>query len=190
MKNKLRSLIVAYSAENSAMGLNGKLPWRLPKDMRFFKNTTMNAGVCIMGRKNYESLDDGYRPLSGRKNIILTRNPLWAPQEEDDEENIFVENDPWNALSLAESLPGKEICFIGGADIYKWALENVVLHKIYRTLVLAPNIEGDTFFPVTSLPALSSNYEKIFDQTFLKDDKHKYSFIIETWQHANIANFK
>lgn len=141
----------------------------------------MNARVCILGRKNYESLPDGYRPLPGRKNIILSRNLSWRPKEED-WCNIFVKEDPWLALSLAESLPGEEICFIGGADIYKWALENVILHKIYRTLVSAPGIEGDAFFPVSSLPKLESDYEKIFDETVLKDEKHQYSFTMETWQ--------
>ena len=177
---KQRSLIVAYSAENSLMGIDGKLPWHLPKDMKFFKNVTIAAGICIMGRKNYESLPDGYRPLPGRKNIILTKNPIWTPKEEDDD-SIFVVHDFWEAMSLAESLPGKEICFIGGADIYKWALESVILHKIHRTLVLAPGIEGDTFFPLNSMPDLKT-YEKIFGETTLKDEKHKYSFITETWQ--------
>lgn len=183
---KKRSLIVACSAENNVIGKDGGIPWHLPKDMKFFKNTTMCAGICIMGRKNYESLPDEYRPLPGRRNIILTRDKSWRPKEED-WENIFVENDPWKALSLAESLPGEEICFIGGADIYKWAMENVILHKIHRTIVMAHDICGDTFFPTSSLPGLTSNYEKVLDETHLKDDKHKYSFVTETWQHANLA---
>lgn len=181
MENKKRSLIVAYCAENSAIGINGQIPWHLPKDTRFFKKITMEAGICVMGRKNYESLPDGYRPLPGRKNIILTKNPSWRPKEED-WSNIFVENDPWKALSVAESLPGEEICFIGGADIYRWALENVVLHKIHRTLVMKSGICGDTFFPTEKLPNLNLHYKKVFTETVLNDEKHKYTFVIETWE--------
>jgi len=180
---KKRSLMVAYAPDNSVMGINGQLPWRLPKDTRFFKNVTMSAGICIMGRKNYESLPNGYRPLLGRKNIILTRNPLWTPEEEDD--SIIVVNSFWEALEEAEKAPGEEICFIGGAEIYKLALENIILHKIHRTLVFTPNkINGDVFFPTNSLPSLRSEYEKTYEEMVLRDQKHCYSFSMETWQRV------
>lgn len=181
---KKRSLAVAYAADNSVMGISGQLPWHLPKDMKFFRNVTMAARICIMGRKNYESLPDGYRPLPGRKNIILTKNPLWQPKEEE-EDSIFVANDLWEALTLAESLPGEEICFIGGADIYTLALENIILHKIHRTLVFTPNsIAGDVFFPKNLLPRLQSDYEKVYEETVMRDEKHCYSFSMETWQRV------
>lgn len=180
MKNKLRSLIVAYCLDTNVIGKDGGIPWHLLKDMNFFRNITTMAGICIMGRKNYESLPDGYRPLPHRKSIILTRQPFWQPKEESDD--IFVEHDHWNALNLAESLPGKEICYIGGADIYKWAMENVVLHKIYRTLVIAPEIKGDTFFPADKLPNLKDNYNKVSEETFFKNEKHTHNFIIEVWE--------
>jgi dihydrofolate reductase len=136
-----------------------------------------------MGRKNYESLPDNYRPLPGRKNIILTKNPLWQPKEEDDE-NIFVVSSFWEALELAENLKGKEICFIGGADIYKLALENVILDKIHRTLVYAPGLKGDTFFPTEVIPRLIPSYKMFYNETFLSDTRHPYPFSIESWERT------
>ena len=66
------SIIVAIS-KNQVIGKNNQLIWHLPKDMKFFMDTTMDT-VVIMGRKNYESIPKKYRPLKNRKNIIITRN--------------------------------------------------------------------------------------------------------------------
>ncbi len=66
------SLIVAMD-KNHGIGKNNDLMWHLPKDMRFFKSTTENQ-VVIMGRKNYDSIPEKYRPLSNRQNVIITRN--------------------------------------------------------------------------------------------------------------------
>ena len=65
------SLIVA-AAENGVIGKDNDLIWHLPKDMRFFKETTLNHHV-IMGRKNFESIPHKYRPLPNRTNIVITR---------------------------------------------------------------------------------------------------------------------
>ena len=66
------SIIVAIS-KNQVIGKNNQLIWHLPKDMKFFMDTTMDT-VVIMGRKNYESIPKKYRPLKNRKNVIITRN--------------------------------------------------------------------------------------------------------------------
>src|SRR5690606_31929688 len=66
------SLVVA-AAENNAIGKNNQLLWHLPNDLKFFKNTTW-AGVVIMGRKTFESVN---KPLPGRLNIVITSNPDW-----------------------------------------------------------------------------------------------------------------
>src|SRR5262245_11140061 len=66
----LVSLIVAV-AENNVIGKKGQLPWHLPNDMKYFKDTTMEHCV-IMGRKNFDSIPDKFRPLAGRTNIIVT----------------------------------------------------------------------------------------------------------------------
>ena len=72
------SIIVAIS-KNQVIGKNNQLIWHLPKDMKFFMDTTMDT-VVIMGRKNYESIPKKYRPLKNRKNIIITRNKGYKAQ--------------------------------------------------------------------------------------------------------------
>ena len=76
------SLIVA-AAENGVIGKDNDLIWHLPKDMRFFKETTLNHHV-IMGRKNFESIPHKYRPLPNRTNIVITRQTNYK---------AFVQND-------------------------------------------------------------------------------------------------
>ena len=72
MSNSVVSLIAAVS-ENNVIGRNNDLIWHLPEDMKFFKDTTAGHHV-IMGRKNYDSIPEKYRPLPGRTNVIVTRN--------------------------------------------------------------------------------------------------------------------
>src|ERR1044072_1950521 len=72
----LVSLIVAAS-ENNVIGKNGQLPWHLPTDMKYFRDTTMGHCV-IMGRKNFDSIPDKFRPLAGRTNIIVTRQKNYS----------------------------------------------------------------------------------------------------------------
>ena len=66
------SLIVAVS-RNGVIGLNNQLPWHLPEDLKYFKSVTMGKPI-VMGRKTYDSIG---RPLPGRTNIVITRDPAW-----------------------------------------------------------------------------------------------------------------
>ena len=72
------SIIVAIG-KNQVIGKNNQLIWHLPKDMKFFMDTTMDT-VVIMGRKNYESIPKKYRPLKNRKNVIITRNKSYKAE--------------------------------------------------------------------------------------------------------------
>jgi dihydrofolate reductase len=69
----MRCIVVAYGA-NRGIGYRGRLPWRLPSDMRHFRELTI-GGTVLMGRKTYESLPDAYRPLPQRRNVVLSANP-------------------------------------------------------------------------------------------------------------------
>ena len=92
-------------AENGVIGRDGKLPWRLPADLRRFKALTMGKPM-VMGRKTFESFP---APLPGRRHIVLTRDPDWvAPGAE-------VAHSVEEALALA----GGEIAVIGGAEIFR-----------------------------------------------------------------------
>jgi len=132
------SLIVAMD-KNHGIGKNNDLMWHLPRDMKFFKSTTENH-VVIMGRKNYDSIPEKYRPLSSRENVIITRNP------------DFKAMDCLTFLSLEDALKhfereqNREIFIIGGGEIYKLAMSMDCVDKMYITHVNG-SFDADTFFP-------------------------------------------
>ena len=160
------SLIVAVS-ENGVIGKDNDLIWHLPKDMRFFKDTTLGHHV-IMGRKNFESIPHKFRPLPNRTNIVITR------QSDYKAEDSIVVNSVEEALKVAKSNGENEAFIIGGGQIYKLALEANLIDRIYLTRI-HHSFDGDTFFP-----ELSSDWEEINREDCFKDNNHKYdySFIV------------
>lgn len=132
------SAIVAMSS-NRVIGRDGDLPWHLPRDMKFFKETTMGHHI-IMGRNNYASMD--YRPLRGRFNIVLTRDPFFITS------SAIVMHSIEEALSYAYDAGETEAFIIGGGEIYKQSLP--LLDKIYLTEVIT-ELPGDTYFPEIDL---------------------------------------
>jgi dihydrofolate reductase len=126
------SLVVAYG-ENRVIGVGGALPWHLPHDMKFFRELTVD-GTVIMGRRTWESIPAKFRPLPGRRNLVLSRD--WdydAPGAE-----VFVTVEA--ALDAAED----HAFVIGGAEVYSEALR--FADRVYATEVeAAPH--GDAFFP-------------------------------------------
>ena len=162
------SLVVAAS-ENNAIGKNNQLLWHLPKDMKFFKNVTWAMPV-VMGRKTFESM--GSKPLSGRKNIVITRKPDWKA------EDVSVVNSVDAAVALANELNYKEVFIIGGGEIYMIAFERA--NKIYMTRV-HKELEGDTYFPV-----IEKNDWKLVNNTDNPaDEKHAYAFSFQLWERKN-----
>ncbi len=134
------SLIVAYAA-GGIIGRNNSLPWRIPSDIKRFKKLTTGHPV-IMGRKNWESIPEKFRPLSGRTNIIVTRQIGYAA------ENAVVTNSFGDAYSKATNAPGAdEIFIIGGEEIYRLFLPFV--EKAYVTYVDTV-LDGDARFPEMS----------------------------------------
>lgn len=128
------SAIVAMST-NRVIGRDLGLPWHQPKDMKFFKETTMGHHL-IMGRNNFASMD--YRPLKGRINIVLTRDPFFITS------SALVMHSIEEALSYAHDAGEEEVFIIGGGEIYKQSLS--LLDKIYLTEVIT-ELSGDTYFP-------------------------------------------
>ena len=159
------SLVVA-AAENNAIGKNNQLLWTLPNDMKFFKNVTWGMPV-VMGRKTFESM--GSKPLSGRKNIVITRKPDWKA------EGVSVVNSVDGAVALAEEFNYKEIFIIGGGEIYVIAFDRA--NKIYMTRVHT-ELEGDTYFPVIE----KNDWILVSSVDNPADDKHAYAFSFQLWQ--------
>ena len=156
------SLIVAV-AKNGVIGKDNDLIWHLPKDIRFFKEITMGHHV-IMGRRNFESIPHKYRPLPDRTNIVITR------QSEYKAEGSIVVDSVEAALEIAKNNGDIEPFIIGGGQIYRIALEENLVDKIYLTKV-HHSFEGDTFFP--ELDADWQEVNKIENKT---DEKHSYDY--------------
>jgi dihydrofolate reductase len=127
------SILVAQ-ARNRVIGRDGRLPWHLPTDLRRFKTLTTGHTV-VMGRKTFESLPEAVRPLPDRRNVVLSRNPAFAPGP-----GVVTAPD----LAAALALCGRDCFVIGGAEVYAETLP--LADRIYSTEVDADE-EGDVFFP-------------------------------------------
>lgn len=156
--------IIAAVAENNVIGKNNQLIWHLPIDMNYFREKTMGHCV-IMGRKNYDSIPEKFRPLSGRTNIIITRQKkISAP-------NCIVVNSIEGALDAAKNKNETECFIIGGAEIYKQTIG--ICNNLYYTKVHA-SFAGDAFFPEVNWSKWKLRSQKDFQQ----DERHDYSFSI------------
>lgn len=135
------SIIVAVDFSN-VIGKDGKIPWHIPGDLKYFKELTMDK-IVIMGRKTYESIES---PLLGRRKIILTKKEGYMPRESD-YNTISVSNSLEEAVACCYAEKHEsEVFIIGGEEIYKEALERDFVDKIYMTRV-HDRFDGDTYFP-------------------------------------------
>jgi dihydrofolate reductase len=168
MKSNAGLNIIVAIAENGVIGAHNQLPWRLPADLKHFKQLTFGHTV-IMGRKTFESLG---KPLPGRCNIVLSRQHNLANEQED----ILIASD-LNA-ALAKAPKEKKIFIIGGAALYAETLN--LAEKIYLTEVLA-NVPGDTYFPTWD----KSQWLCVESLDHAADENHPYPFRFSTWEKMN-----
>ncbi len=164
------SLIWAMT-ENGVIGRDNGLPWRLPKDMKFFMAVTALKPV-IMGRRTFESMKS---PLPGRDNIVITRQSGYAPEGVDVVDNFAT------ALRIgrdrAEESGQEELMVIGGAEIYRLGL--AVATRLYVTRIHT-EIEGDTHFPEVDW----SRWQQSSSEDFPADDRHDYPFTISIYTRS------
>jgi len=142
------SAIVAMSS-NRVIGKDGGLPWHLPRDMKYFKNTTMGHHV-IMGRESFASMD--YVPLRGRTNIVLTRNPYFITS------SAIVLHSIEDALRYTLEAGEEEAFILGGGKIFEQSLH--LIEKLYLTEVIS-HVVGDIYFPELDMDewqVISSEY--------------------------------
>ena len=130
--------LIAAVARNRVIGKDNALLWHLPEDMRHFRETTRGKPV-IMGRKTWESLPESFRPLPGRLNIVVSRNPAYqAP-------GATLVGSVDEAIRCSGE--AKEIFVIGGEELYQQALP--LADRLYLTEIEA-DFSGDAFFPEVS----------------------------------------
>lgn len=155
------SLIAALS-QNRVIGKNNTLPWHLPDDMKFFMQTTKEHHI-IMGRKNYDSIPEKFRPLPNRTNIIVTHQPSFkAP-------GCLVVNSLERGLEIARLHGEQELFIIGGSEIYQLGMPYA--NRLYVTEIHAV-IDGDTFFPDVN----PKEWKEISRKPHPADGRHLYSF--------------
>jgi dihydrofolate reductase len=154
--------IVVAIGKNRELGKNDKLLWHIPDDLKRFKQLTQGHPI-ILGRKTFESIL-GYlgKPLPGRTNIVVTRDPSWHY------EGVLSASSVTAALEKARALNPTEIHIGGGAQIYEQVLPFV--DKLFLTII-DDTKEADTFFP----PYESDFTKKTFEES------HEYEGLHYRW---------
>ncbi len=156
------SIIVAAST-NNVIGAAGKLPWRLSDDLKRFKALTMGKPI-VMGRLTWESIG---RPLPGRQNIVVTRQPRFKAQD------CEVVESPAAALRAAGG--AEETMIIGGGQIYELFLPKA--GRVYMTRVHA-DVAGDAFFPELD----ERDWVLVARESHEADDVNQYAFEFRTYE--------
>jgi len=154
--------IIAAIAKNNALGKDNDLIWYLPEDLKRFKKITSGHHI-LMGRNTFESIG---KPLPNRTTIIITRNKEYF------KEGCLVAHSLEQAIEMAKV--DEKIFIIGGAQIYKYAIENNIADTLDLTLV-HHQFEADAFFPEIDFKI----WEEVSREDFKADEKNKfdYSFV-------------
>ena len=160
------AFVVAFDRKK-VIGKDGRLPWRLPDDMKHVRELTIGKPL-IMGRRTYESIG---RPLPHRTNIVLTRDPAFRP------DGVIVARTPEEALAIAGDAP--EVIVFGGADVFRQFLP--IAERIYLTEVDA-DVGGDTYFDFDG-----TDWRVLENKPHPADERHAYPFNFITLERIRKA---
>ncbi|MEP5610621.1 MAG: dihydrofolate reductase [Cyclobacteriaceae bacterium] len=154
--------MIAAMGSNRVIGKDNDIPWHLPDDFKYFKETTERHHV-IMGRKNWESLPPKFRPLPNRPNLLITRQQDYIAN------GAAIFQSLQQALSFAKDSNETEAFIIGGGEIYRMGLS--FADKIYLTEING-GFEGQTTFPEFD----TNEWVEVSREHHDTDDRHEYSF--------------
>lgn len=157
--------LIFARAANGVIGANNALPWHLPEDMAHFKRLTTGCPV-IMGRKTWDSLPPRFRPLPGRSNIVVTRQPHWRA------EGALVAHSVAQACALCP--PDSTAWVIGGAELYAQALP-LACEAVVTEIDAA--FEGDAFAPV-----FGPTWQEVARESPISNQGLRFSFV--TYQQS------
>ena len=163
--------LIAALTKNRVIGRKNDLPWHLPDDMKHFMQTTKGHHV-IMGRRNYDSIPEKFRPLPNRTNIVVTR------QARLDLPGCQVVNSMGPALEIAKKAGEPELFIIGGSAIYQLGLPHA--QRLYLTEIQA-EIAGDTYFPKFE----RNEWKEISRTHHVVDARHEYAFDFVIYERNN-----
>lgn len=152
--------LIAAVARNGVIGIDNRLPWRLPADLKHFRALTLGHTV-IMGRKTWESLPAAIRPLPGRRNIVVTRDGGYRADGA-----VVVLSLP---AAIAAALNG-EAFVIGGAELYAAAMP---LADRLQLTEIAAAFEGDTWFPAID----RRQWREVAHETHHDESGFDYAFV-------------
>jgi len=161
----MRITLIAALTDDGVIGKDNQLPWRLPADMRRFRKLTMGKPV-IMGRKTWESIG---KPLSGRKNIVMTRDEDYAA------DGCTVVSSTNEALTECEGT--EEVMVIGGSSIYDAFFPSA--DRLQLTFVHA-EIPGHVHFPEFDI----AEWTETERMEISADEKHAHPFTFVTLEHS------
>lgn len=169
-KEMILTFVVAV-ADNNAIGKDNALPWHLPGDLKFFKNTTMGKPV-IMGRNTWESLKG--KPLPGRENLVLSsRTDMEVP------EGVKVFGSIKDAIAYLEEKGTEEASIIGGGKVFEET--QTIADKMYITRVHAKP-EADVFF----MDVDHTHWKLTWSEPHQADEKNKYDYTFELYERIEL----
>jgi len=142
----MKTIIIVAMTKDRVIGMAGRVPWHDSEDLKHFKRTTTGHAI-VMGRKTFESIG---KPLPGRRNIVITRNPDYGPPgprppTPDPQSSIDIVHSVDDALKLCRRRNEEKAFIVGGGQIYEQALP--VADEMVITQIDRDDIAGDTFFP-------------------------------------------
>ncbi|MGH3065563.1 MAG: dihydrofolate reductase [Gaiellaceae bacterium] len=153
--------LVAAVARGGVIGRDGGLPWRLPEDLARFRAVTLGHAV-VLGRRTWDSLPDRFRPLPGRRNVVVTRNVSWQAEGA---ERVPSLEEAWKLLAGEE-----RVCVIGGGEIFAAALplaDQLLLTEIEL------DVAGDTHFPDWE----RGEFEEVSREPHVSKDGTPFAFV-------------
>lgn len=167
-KHSSKIALIWAMDENRLIGKDNAIPWRLPAEQAYFKQTTMGHAV-VMGRLTYESIG---RPLPGRSNYVLSRNATYqAP-------GCTVVSD---LTPIFEKHAGEEIFIMGGSQVYAMMLP--MADRLYVTRIQHA-FEGDSYFPVYD----ESEWVLTARTPGIRDEKNPHDYTFECYERRHMKN--
>lgn len=160
--------LIAAVARNGVIGRDNGLPWHLPADLQFFKQTTMGKPL-LMGRRTWQSIG---RPLPGRQMIVLSRDATYRAA------GCPVAHSLEQALAIAR--PAPELMVIGGTALFEQTLP--IAARMYLTRIEA-DVAGDTWFPRWD----PTEWQLAWEEAHPADDRHAWPFCFQRWERVDIA---
>lgn len=186
--------IVVAATKEMGIGKDGKLPWKLPSDMKFFKEITsstsapLKKNAVIMGRKTWESIPDQFRPLTGRLNVVLSRSGSFDIATA---ENVVMCGSLGSALEMLAAPPYsmsiETVFVIGGGQIYREALSTPNCDAIHITEI-ENAFECDTFVTPIDASVFRPWYSSL---PFVENDiRYSFTTYVRIWNSSNVDSLE